>query len=89
MNLTEPYRLVKQPENLVYVGHILHDCLEALRHGALTLWPVMPVSMAELLQNLGCLDAGQSPNFYHGRSVAPGFRINETRVLFPRYQEAE
>ncbi|WP_237859901.1 methionine--tRNA ligase [Pseudomonas sp. PGPR81] len=89
VNLTEPYRLVKQPENLVYVGHILHDCLEALRHGALTLWPVMPVSMAELLQNLGCLDAGQSPNFYHGRSVAPGFRINETRVLFPRYQEAE
>lgn len=88
VNFTEPYKLIKQPENLVHVGYILHDCLEALRHGALALWPVMPDSMAELLQNLGCLDAEQSPCFDNSRSVSPGYRIKETRVLFPRYQEA-
>jgi len=89
VNLTEPYKLIKQPANLVHVGHILHDCLEALRHGALALWPVMPDSMTELLQNLGCLDADQSPSFDYGRPVSPGYRIKETRVLFPRYQETQ
>ncbi|OUM23960.1 methionine--tRNA ligase [Pseudomonas putida] len=88
VNLSEPYKLIKQPENLVHVGHILHDCLEALRHGALALWPVMPDSMGKVLQNLGCLDDVQSPCFDHGRSISPGYRIKETRVLFPRYQEA-
>ncbi len=87
VNLTEPYKLIKQPENRVRVGHILHDCLEALRHGALALWPVMPDSMTEVLHNLGCLDAGQSPCFDHGRPVSPGYRIGDIQVLFPRYQQ--
>lgn len=88
VNLTEPYKLVKQPENLDHVGHILHDCLEALRHGALVLWPVMPTSMAELLNNLGCLEEHEVPSFAHGRPVSAGYRVKQTRALFPRYQEA-
>jgi Methionyl-tRNA synthetase len=87
VNLTEPYRLVKQADNFTQVGHILHDCLEALRHGALLLWPVMPTSMTELLHSLGCLKDGELPSFAHGRSVSTGYCIKETRVMFPRYQE--
>lgn len=89
VNLTEPYRLIKQPENLEQVGNILHDCLEALRHGALALWPVMPTSMAELLQSLGCLTEGELPSYDLGRPITSGYRIKETRVMFPRYQEAQ
>lgn len=87
VNLTEPYKLAKQPKNLPQVGHILHECLEALRQGALALWAVMPASMAELLGTLGCLEKGELPNFEGGRPVAAGYHITKTRVLFPRYQQ--
>lgn len=87
VNLTEPYKLAKEPENLLQVGHILHECLEALRQGALALWAVMPTSMTELLETLGCLEKDEPPSFEHGRPIASGYRIIQTRALFPRYQQ--
>lgn len=88
VNLTEPYRLIKQPENKQRVGEILYSCLDALRLGALVLWPVMPGSMSLLLKNLGCLDDGSTPTFDTGPKLLSGFHIHETDILFPRFQEA-
>jgi methionyl-tRNA synthetase len=87
VNLTEPYRLIKQPENKQRVGEILYACLDALRLGALVLWPVMPDNMSLLLKNLGCLDDGSTPIFENGQKLLSGFHIQETNALFPRFQE--
>ncbi|NWB89451.1 hypothetical protein [Pseudomonas gingeri] len=89
VNLTEPYRLIKQPENKQRVGEILYSCLDALRLGALALWPVMPGSMSLLLKSLGCLDDGSTPTFDTGPRLLSGFHIQETHVLFPRFQEVD
>ncbi len=89
VNHTEPYRLIKQADQRDQVGYILHDCLEALRQGAMALWPIMPHSMAELLSSLGCLSENKTPSLKTGRAVASGHRIVGTRVLFPRHQVDE
>lgn len=88
VNLTEPYRLAKQPEHFDQVGHILYDCLDALRLGAIALWPVMPGSMAAMLESIGCLSQGETPTLAAERPIRSGVLIHNTGVLFPRHQDA-
>ncbi|MCY1451086.1 Methionine--tRNA ligase [compost metagenome] len=89
VNLTEPYRLMKVPDNKQRVGEILYSCLEALRQGALSLWPVMPGSMSHLLDSLGCLDQGSAPGLNTSQRIVSGYQIKETSPLFPRFQEGK
>lgn len=88
VNLTEPYRLIKQPENQQQVGEILNACLQALRLGALALWPVMPASMEALLKSLGCLQGTeQTPTYATCPNVPEGWLLTDLGPLFPRYME--
>ncbi|NER59706.1 methionine--tRNA ligase [Pseudomonas sp. MAFF212428] len=88
VNHTEPYRLIKQPENRQHVGEILYACLSALRLGALALWPVMPASMEALLRSLGCLQDSAAPSPYATCAKVPsGFELADLGPLFPRYVE--
>ncbi len=53
INLTEPYRLAKDPTRRDELGAILYQCVEAVRIASLLLWPVLPQRMADLWQALG------------------------------------
>ncbi|MDN6875418.1 methionine--tRNA ligase [Pseudomonas citronellolis] len=86
VNLTEPYRLIRLPENRQHVGEILFSCLNALRLGALILWPIMPSNMSELLRSLGCLEGDFPPTFDSERKLVSGWKIEEVAPLFPRFQ---
>src|SRR5690606_23724831 len=49
---TEPYRLIKDEANRDKVGEILYRALDAITLGAITLLPIMPSKMQELLSYL-------------------------------------
>jgi len=87
VQVTEPFRLAKQPERRAELGAILYQCMEALRIAGELLAPVMPGKMGELALALG--QAGRSGEPLAERlrwgGMQPGVRL-EKLALFPRVE---
>ncbi len=79
---TEPYRVVKTDP--AAAGRTLYTVLEALRHVAWLLSPVMPVKMAELLEMIGAPPTvGLLADLRWG-GLEPGAPVAYGAALFPR-----
>lgn len=87
---TQPFKLVKDPEQRDAAGGVLYTCLESLRLASLFLWPVMPEKMAEVWKRIGCahyLAPSAERNLDHWCAwggIAAGTAIEKGEGLFPR-----
>ncbi len=96
INDTTPFKLAKDPANLPRVGHILYDCIEALRIAAVLLSCALPEKMGALLGMLGQPVPRADGSFVNtigalarwGR-MEPGAAINKGQGLFPRADGAD
>ncbi len=90
INLTEPFKLAKQPEKRDELGAILYQCAETVRIASLLLWPVMPGAMEQLWQALGLSimpGKGQPlAELAKWGGLVPGSAIRKV-ALFPRVAE--
>lgn len=70
INVTEPFKLAKDPAKKTELDGILYECVEAVRIASLLLWPILPAKMEELWKALGLgLDASAVG---HGASAGTG-----------------
>jgi methionyl-tRNA synthetase len=63
---------------------VLYNCLEALRLAAVMVSPVMPVTGARLLEQLGVAGTAASDNSLRWGALRTGVMLGEEGVLFPR-----
>ena len=92
---SEPWKLAKSNPGRMRV--VLYTTIEVLRVTAILLQPVMPASMARLLDLLGVgtdkrnfaeVDAGaEAGQFGAGRRLQPGAPLPAPSPIFPRYVE--
>ena len=86
IQVTEPFRLAKQPERRAELGAILYQCMEALRIAGELLYPIMPSKMGELSAALGQAGAaGAMKERLRWGGMQPGVRL-EKLALFPRVE---
>ncbi|MFA6497850.1 MAG: methionine--tRNA ligase [Desulfurivibrionaceae bacterium] len=84
---TQPWELVKNPQQAGQLSTVLYTLLETLRLITLTLRPVMPETAAKMAQALGAAgetslnDCGVWGRLVPGRAITPGAQ------LFPRLQQ--
>jgi methionyl-tRNA synthetase len=83
---TAPFTLIKNPENRVRVGEVLHHLLEAVRTLARLLAPFMPDTAKELRVLLGLADNGAILIAPWGQAFEPGHKVEAPKVLFPRIE---
>jgi len=93
INLTEPFKLAKQPEKREELGTILYQCAETVRIASLLLWPVMPNAMETLWEALSLeVDPGGKGSAYELAGLArwgglkSGTAVRKV-ALFPRVAE--
>ena len=91
---TRPFKLAKDPANMLAVGTILYNCAEAMRIASLLLWPIMPGKIEELWRRIGCQHytealadrgVGQLYEWAQWGQLKPGTSILQGDPLFPRY----
>jgi methionyl-tRNA synthetase len=87
---TKPWNLAKDPSQRAALELVLHTAVEAIRHFAVLLAPVLPISAQAIWQQLG--EAGEVS------SVAPailqwgastGRRIGEIKPIFPNLDKGK
>src|SRR5581483_2393557 len=81
---TKPWNLAKDPAERVALELILHTAVEAVRHFAVLLAPVLPVSAQAIWQQLG--EAGNVAEIAPGAlqwGEAAGKAIGEIKPIFP------
>ena len=95
IELTQPFKLAKDPDRLPEVGTILYNCAEALRIASLLLWPIVPERIEQLWQRLGCgrytsslaeRGRGELAAWCRWGQSVPGTAIAHGDPLFPRKQ---
>jgi len=84
---TQPWELVKDPQQAAQLSTVLYTLLETLRLITLTLHPIMPETAAKMAEALGVAgetsltDCGVWGRLVPGRAITPGAQ------LFPRLQQ--
>jgi len=86
IDVTEPFRLAKDPEKRQRVGAILYVCAEAVRIVLSYLEPFMPEKAAEGLAQLGRTAQDPAPLSDRGGwgRLTPGLAVTKGPALFPR-----
>lgn len=94
----EPFKLARDPSQLMHVSGMLHDALEAIRLASLLLWPVMPERMETLWNAIGVDHLSQTMSRGGHASSDAHFAWCESaferpivplRPLFPRVELAD
>jgi methionyl-tRNA synthetase len=85
IDVTQPFKLAKDPAQRDALGSILYVCAEAVRLILVYLGPVMPETTDRALRQLGCAGAvgvlGQASQW---GALAPGTKTEKGEGLFPR-----
>lgn len=87
---TKPWNLAKDPAQRAALEFVLHTAVEAIRHFAVLLAPVLPVSAQAIWQQLGQPDAVSSvapASLQWGEST--GRRIGEIKPIFPNLDKGK
>lgn len=89
LEATEPWKLAKDPAASDRLDRVLNASLEALRVGAILVWPAMPGAAAELWRRLGLPGGpGDGPLAETARfGTFPASQIEKGDPLFPRIEE--
>ena len=87
IEITQPFKLAKDPSQQQRLGTILYHCAEALRIASVALWPVLPSKIEQLWSMLGVSYDTQCGDFrswcqWHG--LQPDTPIAKGESLFPR-----
>ena len=95
IELTQPFKLAKDPDKLPEVGTILYNCAEALRIASILLWPFIPDKCEAFWSRIGCghyaeqlkdKGRGDLAAWVEWGQLKPGTPIEKGEALFPRYQ---
>jgi len=89
--LTQPWKLAKDPSNVLAVAASLYAGLEALRIVAHALWPYMPNVADSICRQLGLPSpaAAPWPDVARWGLLEPGRRVHSGAPLFPRLEPAK
>ncbi|HEV2012028.1 MAG TPA: class I tRNA ligase family protein, partial [Candidatus Limnocylindria bacterium] len=89
--LTQPWKLAKDPSNALAVAASLYAGLEALRIIAYALWPYMPNVADSICGQLGLPSpaAAPWPDVARWGLLEPGRRVHSGAPLFPRLEAAK
>ncbi|HAF10781.1 MAG TPA: methionine--tRNA ligase [Chloroflexi bacterium] len=89
--LTQPWKLAKDPANALAVAASLYAGLEALRIVAHALWPYMPNVADSICRQLGLPSpaAAPWPDVARWGLLEPGRRVHSSAPLFPRLEPAK
>ena len=89
--LTQPWKLAKDPSNALAVAASLNAGLEALRIIAHALWPYMPNVADSICGQLGLPSpaAAPWPDVARWGLLEPGRRVHSGAPLFPRLEAAK
>ncbi|MCA9284848.1 MAG: methionine--tRNA ligase [Phycisphaerales bacterium] len=85
INLTEPFKLAKDPGRRNELGAILYQCVESVRIAAHLLEATMPERMSQLLEALGGRIAGPLADAVRWGGLQPGTQVAKV-ALFPRLE---
>jgi methionyl-tRNA synthetase len=89
IELTQPFKLAKDPDRREQLGTILYYCAEALRIASLPLVAVLPDKIQALWLMLGLdydIDHGDLPRWCQWGQLQVGQPVSKG-VLFPRHQD--
>ncbi len=89
IELTQPFKLAKDPEKHEQLGTILYYCAETLRIASLPLVAVLPDKIQQLWLMLGCdydIESGDLERWCQWGQLQVGGPVSKG-VLFPRYAE--
>jgi methionyl-tRNA synthetase len=87
IELTQPFKLAKDPAQRERLAMVLYYCAESLRIASLHLYPAMPQKIAQLWSMLGVhYDPahGRLDEWCQWGGLKPGTRITKGESLFPR-----
>lgn len=86
---TEPWSLAKKGE-IDHVNDLLHHLVEALRHIAVMIWPMLPQTAENIFLQLGLDVGGENAKplaeLQQWVELTVGNKINKASVLFPRFE---
>jgi methionyl-tRNA synthetase len=85
---TAPWRLAKEPDGAERLDGVLYDLAEAVRIVGEALRPFLPTTADAIARLLGGPPGGDWPSRLEWGVLAPGTRVGEPRVLFPRAMAA-
>jgi len=82
----KPWELAKSDS--ARLGEVIYNLLEALRHLALMLWPIMPSTAEKIFSALGQSDfnAKKISELQIWGLLEPGSHVSKNEALFPRIQ---
>ncbi|HWM88918.1 MAG TPA: methionine--tRNA ligase subunit beta, partial [Kofleriaceae bacterium] len=90
INNTQPWTMAKSAARAEELEHTIRTALEAILCVARMLAPVMPKTAADIAELVGgaadMTRTWPAPERF-GRELAPGARVGESRILFPRIDE--
>ncbi|HPQ66703.1 MAG TPA: methionine--tRNA ligase, partial [bacterium] len=84
IEVTEPFKLAKDPAEMPRVKEILRTCAEAVRLILVHLEPVMPVKAAAGLAMLGLDSDSELGRRVEWGNLSPGTAVRKGAALFPR-----
>ena len=95
IDVTKPFKLAKQEDQMGQVKSILYECLETLRIASVLLWPFIPAACEAFWGRIGC-DYAEQMAANNGRGkldewvkwglLELGTPVEKGDALFPRYQ---
>jgi methionyl-tRNA synthetase len=98
IEMTQTFRMAREPANLPAAATVLYQCAEALRIASLFLWPFIPDACEEFWRRFGCAQyskaltnngAGNLNVWLKWGQLMSGTSIEKGDPLFPRYQVQE
>ena len=87
IELTQPFKLAKDPDQRDRLAMVLYHCAESLRIASLHLYPVMPRKVEQLWTMLGLqydTNNGELGKWREWGGLKPGTKITKGEALFPR-----
>ncbi|MFI5174575.1 MAG: methionine--tRNA ligase [Terriglobia bacterium] len=87
----QPWDLAKDPERRQTLNRVLGTALEAVRHLAVVLAPVLPEGCQAIWEQMGQPGkvAEFSPGDLHWGGLPEGARIGEVKAIFPRIEKGK